>query len=107
MRVECKIKKENIDVCIIVEIYTTYGYSNCEYRIVDIGTKTKEQRKFKFKARNISNDYGYRKLDYKDRQEYVKKMYMSYVTDEDIQKAINFAYEKMKPKFKDVRFCAN
>lgn len=105
MKVDYKIRKENQDVCIVVEVCSSFCYSNFEYRIVDIGTKTKEQRKFRFKASIVSNDYSYRKLDIKEKEKYVREMVMAYVTKEDIQKAVDFAYEKIKPKFNDVKFC--
>ena len=107
MKVEYKISKEKVDVLIKVEIFVPYFCSNLEYRIADIGIKSKEKRKYRFKAHDILNSHIYRNLDIKERESYVKQMFMAYVTEEDIKNAIDFAYSKIKPTLKDVVYWIN
>ena len=80
MRYEYIIKKPEQTICIEVSIYC--DYSKIEYRVSDIGVKSKGKRKFEFVAARLRDDHGYRHTDYDKRSDYVKN---EYPADPDIR----------------------
>ena len=102
MRYEYIIKKPEQTICIEVSIYC--DYSKIEYRVSDIGVKSKGKRKFEFVAARLRDDHGYRHTDYDKRSDYVKNEYLKIVTEEEIRSAIAYAYEQIKPNYDAVSY---
>lgn len=96
------IQKDGYKVKIIVRI--SCDYSKVNYRISDILTLPKGKRKWLSTAGFIIDDYSYRRLGQTHREAYVKERYLKICTIEDIENAVNAAYNKNKPSADNVMF---
>lgn len=105
MRKEVIIEKENCKYKVAVRLYGV-DYSNkiC-YRFECLMVLPKRKRKWIELSRGWSDDYEYRRTDYKEREEYIKKKYLEYLTSDDIRhiKQMLFAdiCEKLNPNLED------
>lgn len=54
----------------------------------------------------IRDDYKYRSFDFSgtSRCDYAKSEFLKYVTEEQIQQAVNMAYESLKPTQENISF---
>ena len=100
-------QKENYKLKISVYIYIGMGASTAlEYRIKDVSLKPKGKRKFTSPYSYITDDYKYRQLgfDTEAKSEYVKNLFLKYCTMEDIQEAVEYAYQQIKPTEDNISF---
>lgn len=84
------------------------GYSEWKYLICNMSILPKGKRKWISVTHDISDRYDYRNLKFnsEDRQRYILERYLEYVTEEDIQNAVNHAYEQLKPELNKIEFRA-
>ena len=102
MKFQYIVEKENHKICIEVEAYVRH--LNFEYSIADIGTKPKGKRKFNFIARQISDSYEYRRRNQEERAIYAKEQFLKYVSEAEIEAAVDYVYSQIKPDFGEITY---
>lgn len=107
MQYEFIVQKETYKAKIAV-VPAEYGYGEWKYRIYNLSILPKGKRKWISVTHDISDRYDYRNLKFnsEDRQRYILERYLEYVTEEDIQNAVNYAYEQLKPELNKIEFRA-
>lgn len=106
MRKEVIIEKENCKYKVAVRLYGTDYYSNkiC-YRFEYLMVLPKGKRKWRELSRSWSDSYEYRRTDYEERGEYIKKKYLEYLTPDDIRHIKQMLFddicEKLNPDLED------
>lgn len=93
------IERADKKIKIVVKIVAGYCSSNIvDYRITDILILPKGKRKWLSVSSSIRDDYSYRRLDTDGRREFIKNKFLSYVSIEEIEKAVQIAYDGIKPQ---------
>lgn len=72
-------------------------YNNVEWRIAEIKYKTSRQREYRWFTESFKDEYSYRKLDMKGRQEYAIKKFESFVGREKLEEAVETAWRNIRP----------
>jgi hypothetical protein len=91
-----KFTREDKSELTIVVAIMEYS-EKLHYRIDDIYIR-EFRKKNKISIKNKYRDnYAFRKLDVIEREKYVRKFILDYVTEEQIKQAINNAWEICKP----------
>ena len=65
------------------------------------------KRKSFYLSSVLSDDYNFRYLEFgsKAREDYAKAEVLKYVTEEQLQAAVDKAYESLKPTVDNIKFC--
>ena len=93
--IEYEIKRNDISVKICVDVY--FVYRTIQYTIADVLTKQKRKRKWDSVSSSVRDRWEYRQLDIDKRCEYAKKEFLKYVTEDELNSALQFAYDSVKP----------
>lgn len=99
-----EVKKDDCKLKICVSV--SFGRDCATYTVSDILITPKRKRKAISIAAQIRDQYDYRCTDYLERDIYVRKQYLKYCTEEDIENALQYAYFMMKPALADVAYRA-
>lgn len=96
---------DNRDIIIVIDLQVGYGYqSNSIWRVVDVGYKNSRQRKYTYLSSEIRDRYEYRKLDQKEREQYVKERFIEFVGIEKIKEAVLEAWKSIEPNMENLSF---
>lgn len=101
-----EVTNENKDkIKIRVNVYCDRWSDDIKY-IVDLEITPYRKRKSFYLMSVISDNYKYRSLDNSgmSRHDYAKSEFLKYVTEEQIQQAVNMAYESLKPTQENISF---
>jgi hypothetical protein len=91
---EKTIKRDDgSSVQIVVTFFEDFG--RVTYRVDNVYTKEKGKRTWN--NAHSTDDFSWRRLNAKEREEYKSDVFKKYVTDEEIQQAKNELWEKLKP----------
>jgi hypothetical protein len=91
-----KISKNDLDVVIVIEMFTNYISGDKFFIVKDIEYKEKKKRKFNSLNEDLISECGFRFSD--NRKDYFNKKVLTFVTIEDIYNAKLVAWESIKPK---------
>lgn len=97
MRIEALkfYNEDKSEITILVGAYDSYD--NIIIRIEDIYIREyRKQKRISIRSK-YSDDYKYRNLDSKGRDEYLKQKYLTYVSEEQLKQAVLNAWEMIKP----------
>lgn len=106
MHVSTKFKNGNKDtVEIIVSPLCDSFQAEIVYRIGVVVTPYRKKKSMCISTMH-REDYAYRQLELrsKERSEYMKAKMLEYVTEEQLQMAVNNAYEALKPVLDNLKF---
>lgn len=97
--------EDNRDIIIVIDLQVGYGYQNNNiWRIADIGYKNSRQRKYTYLSTEIRDRYEYRKLDQKEREQYIKEKYIEFVGIDKIEEAVMTAWKSIIPNMENLSF---
>ena len=105
MRITTEVINSNKDkVAIHVEPNCNYSSRNIEYKIRLEITPYRKRKSF-FLEGIIRDDYRFRSLHTtEERENYVKEEVLKYITIEQLQMAVDKAYETLKPTAENIKF---
>lgn len=88
------------DIIIVVDFFV--DYNNTEWRIAEIKYKTSRQREYRWFTDSFKDEYSYRKLDMKGRQEYAVKKFEGFVGREKLEEAVETAWRNIRPDLDNI-----
>lgn len=106
MQIITEVTNENKDrIAIVVEPLCDYLSQGITYRIDLVVTQYKKRKSIRI-SYELRDDYKYRNLEFgsQAREDYVKAKMLEYVTEEQIQEAVNKAYEALKPTADNLKY---
>ena len=105
MRITTEVINSNKDkVKIHVEPNCNYSSRNIEYKIRLEITPYRKRKSF-FLDYIIKDDYRFRFLHTtEERENYIKEEVLKYITIEQLQMAVNNAYDALKPTAENIKF---
>lgn len=90
-----KFKKENgNEITIHVSIFN--DFTKLEFKIEDITIRPFRKQKSISLRSQIIDSYGYRRMEYNEREKHLMQEYLKYVTEEQLNEAILNTWEFIK-----------
>lgn len=107
MKITTEVTNSNKDkVKIHVEPNCNYSSRNIKYGISLEITPYRKRKSFFLDYIIRGNNYGCRFLHTKEeRENYAKEEVLKYITIEQLQMAVNNAYDALKPTAENIKFC--
>lgn len=94
---DCKYKLK-------VRILAGISYSDFGYQLCGLFALPKRKRKWYKISDEWREDYEYRRTEYDKRNDYIKNKYLEYLTQDDIDNALNQVYEKLSPQKENTNY---
>lgn len=107
MQIITEVTNENKDkIKIRVDPNCDYSSKNITYKISLEITPFRKRKSF-YLSSVVSDNYSFRRLEFgsKARDDYAKAEVLKYVTEEQLQAAVDKAYESLKPTADNIKFC--
>lgn len=103
MRNDYIVQKDDYKAKIAI-VFNDPWNNGIPYTIIDLSILPKRKRNWKSVTVEIKESHGYYIQKTEDRGAYLKEQYLQYITEEDIQSAVNYVYEQFKPEPDKIQF---
>ena len=94
---DCKYKLK-------IRILTGIAYSDFGYQLCGLYTLPKRKRRWHSMSDEWRGDCEYRRTEYDKRDDFIKNKYLEYLTQDDIDCALNQVYEKLLPRKENTNY---